>query len=122
MSVKSAMLLKDVTTIIFAGDKARCIRCEYDVRYHWGRKHLPMCYSVDDKQVDDALLLYQRHTRLAVDLAGPLLADLDAAQISHLAEHTTQRQQDVVKRYLDPDSQQSSRSSSSPASAWPSAF
>lgn len=54
--------------------------------------------------VDGALFLYQRHTRLAVDLAGPLLADLDAAQISQLAEYTTQRQQDAVKRYLDPDS------------------
>ncbi|MGB5439645.1 MAG: DUF6279 family lipoprotein [Gammaproteobacteria bacterium] len=53
--------------------------------------------------VDGALLLAERHARLAVELSAPLLADLDATQISHLAGYTTQRQQDAVKRYLDPD-------------------
>jgi hypothetical protein len=55
--------------------------------------------------LDGALHLYQRHARLAVDLAAPLLAELDAAQIRHLSEYMTQRQQDAVKRYLDPDPQ-----------------
>ncbi len=55
--------------------------------------------------VDGALLLYQRHARLAVDLAVPLLAALDAAQVEHLAEYTTQRQQNAVKRYQGPDPQ-----------------
>jgi len=53
--------------------------------------------------VDGALLLYQRHARLAVDLAVPLLVELDADQIRYLTEHTTQRQQDAIKRYFDPD-------------------
>ena len=53
--------------------------------------------------VDWALLLSERHARLAVELSVPLLADLDATQIRHLAGYTTQRQQDAVKRYLDPD-------------------
>jgi len=39
--------------------------------------------------VDGALLLYQRHARLAVDLAVPLLAELDAIQVEHLADYTT---------------------------------
>ncbi|MGB5472662.1 MAG: DUF6279 family lipoprotein [Gammaproteobacteria bacterium] len=53
--------------------------------------------------VDGALLLSRRHARLAVDLSVPLLVDLDATQIRHLAGYTTQRQQDAIKRYLDPD-------------------
>lgn len=55
--------------------------------------------------VDSALLLSERHARLAVDLSVPLLADLDASQIRHLAGYTTKRQQDAVKRYLNPDPQ-----------------
>jgi hypothetical protein len=55
--------------------------------------------------VDGALLLYERHARLAVDLAAPLLADLDAGQIRHLAAYTAKRQQDAVERYLNPDPQ-----------------
>jgi hypothetical protein len=55
--------------------------------------------------VDGALLLYQRHAHLAADLATPLLAELDAAQIKHLAEYSARRQQDAVERYLDPDPQ-----------------
>ena len=55
--------------------------------------------------LDGALHLYQRHARLAADLAAPLLAELDSAQIRHLTGYTTQRQQDAVKRYLDPDPQ-----------------
>ena len=53
--------------------------------------------------VDGALLLSRQHARLAVDLSVPLLADLDVTQIRHLARYMTQRQQDAVKRYLDPD-------------------
>jgi hypothetical protein len=55
--------------------------------------------------VEGALLLYRRHARLAVDLAVPVLTNLDAAQIRHLAEYTTRRQQDAVERYLNPDPQ-----------------
>jgi len=55
--------------------------------------------------VDGALLLYQRHARLAVDLAVPLLAELDAIQVEHLADYTTRRQKNAVKRYHDPDPQ-----------------
>jgi len=55
--------------------------------------------------VDGALLLYQRHARLAVDLAAPLLAELDATQVRHLAKYTTQRQESLLKRYHDPDPQ-----------------
>jgi len=55
--------------------------------------------------VDGALLLYQRHARLAAALAAPLLAQLDADQIRHFAEHRAQRQKDAVKRYRDPDPQ-----------------
>jgi hypothetical protein len=56
--------------------------------------------------IDGALLLYQRHARLAVDLGAPLLADLDATQIRHLAGYTAQRHQDDVERYLNPDPEQ----------------
>ena len=56
--------------------------------------------------VDAAVLLYQRHAQLAVDLAVPLLTELDADQINRLAEHTAKRQQDAARRYLDPDLQQ----------------
>jgi hypothetical protein len=56
--------------------------------------------------VDAGLLLYQRHARLAVDLAVPLLAELDAAQVERLAEDTTERQEIAVERYIDPDPQQ----------------
>ena len=55
--------------------------------------------------LDGALLIYQRHARLAVDLTAPLLAALDASQVERLARHTTQRQQDAVERYQDPDPQ-----------------
>ncbi len=53
--------------------------------------------------VDSALLLSERHARLAVNLSVPLFADLDASQIRHLAGYMAQRQQDAVKRYLDAD-------------------
>ena len=55
--------------------------------------------------LDGARLIYQRHARLAVDLAVPLLVELDAGQVERLARHTTQRQQDAVERYQDPDLQ-----------------
>ncbi|MGD2076091.1 MAG: DUF6279 family lipoprotein [Gammaproteobacteria bacterium] len=53
--------------------------------------------------VDGAGHLYRRHAQLAVDLAAPLLADLDGDQISHLAEYSEERQEKAIKRYLDPD-------------------
>lgn len=53
--------------------------------------------------VDAALLLYQRHARLAVDLAVPLLTDLDPPQIRHLAEYLARRQQKAIKHYRNPD-------------------
>lgn len=56
--------------------------------------------------VDGVRYLYQRHAQLAVQLAVPLLAGLDATQVSHLAEYTAKRQQDAARRYLDPDLQQ----------------
>ena len=55
--------------------------------------------------VDGALLLYQRHARLAVDLAVPLLAELDAAQVEHLARYSTRQHEKAVKRYQAPDLQ-----------------
>jgi len=55
--------------------------------------------------VDGGLLIYQRHARLAVDLAVPLLMELDVDQVERLARHMTQRQKDAVKRYQDPDPQ-----------------
>ena len=56
--------------------------------------------------LDAALLLYERHARLAVDLSVPLLAGLDGAQIRHLANYMAQRQQKAVKHYLNPDPKQ----------------
>ncbi len=55
--------------------------------------------------VDNALLLYQRHARLAVELAVPLLAELDAAQVRHLAEYAGKRHRKAVQRYLDSNMQ-----------------
>ena len=55
--------------------------------------------------VDGAAFLYQRHARLAVDLAAPLLAELDAAQVRHLDKYMAQRRRDAVRRYLDADPQ-----------------
>lgn len=53
--------------------------------------------------VDGALILSQRHARLAVDLAVPLLVDLDQSQVEHLSEYTAKRQDRLVTRYLDPN-------------------
>lgn len=55
--------------------------------------------------VDGALWLYQRHAHLAVDLAVPLLAGLEAGQIRQLADYTKQRQEDAIGEYLNPDPQ-----------------
>jgi len=55
--------------------------------------------------VNGALLLYRRHAQLAVDLAVPLLMELDTDQIRRLAKHISQRQQDAVEEYLNPDLQ-----------------
>lgn len=43
--------------------------------------------------------------RLAVDLAVPLLAQLDAAQVEYLAKYSTRQHKKAVKRYHDPDPQ-----------------
>ena len=53
--------------------------------------------------LDGALTIARRHARHAIDLAVPLLTDLDTAQINHLREYMQQRQQELVERYLDPD-------------------
>lgn len=50
-----------------------------------------------------AILVYERHARLAVELAVPLLLSLDGAQIEHLKQYLAQRQEDAISRYLDPD-------------------
>lgn len=53
--------------------------------------------------VDNALLVSRRHAHLAVDLAVPLLADIDRNQVEHLSEYTARRESRLVERYLDPD-------------------
>ena len=53
--------------------------------------------------LDGATMITERHARLAVDLAAPLLADLEAAQVTHLGNYTQQRQRELFERYLDPD-------------------
>jgi hypothetical protein len=53
--------------------------------------------------VDGASLVSRRHARLAVDLAVPLLVDLDESQVEHLSEYTAKRRDKLVERYLDPD-------------------
>ena len=53
--------------------------------------------------LDGAQTIARRHARHAVDLAVPLLADLDTAQITHLRRYMKQRQQKLVERYLDPN-------------------
>jgi len=53
--------------------------------------------------VDTALLVSRRHARLAVDLAVPLLVDLDQSQVEHLSDYTAKRQDKLVARYDDPD-------------------
>lgn len=53
--------------------------------------------------VDGALLVSRRHARLAVDLAMPLLVDLDQSQVEHLSEYMAKRQDRLVARYLDTD-------------------
>jgi len=53
--------------------------------------------------VDGAMGIARRHAQLAIDLAVPLLTDLDTAQITHLREHMKQRQQELIERYLDAD-------------------
>jgi hypothetical protein len=55
--------------------------------------------------LDGALFLARRHARLAVDLAVPLLADLDASQVEHLADYLADSQDDATRRYLAPDPQ-----------------
>jgi hypothetical protein len=55
--------------------------------------------------VDGALLLYQQHARLAAELTAPLLAELDTDQIGHLSKFMSERQQEAVKDYLNPDPQ-----------------
>jgi hypothetical protein len=53
--------------------------------------------------LDGATMIAERHARLAADLAAPLLADLEAAQVTHLRDYTQQRQRELFERYLDPD-------------------
>ena len=56
-----------------------------------------------DCLVDGALRVSQQHARLAVDLAVPLLADLDQSQFEHLSAYTAKRQHKLAERYLNPD-------------------
>lgn len=55
--------------------------------------------------VNGALLLYDRHAELAVNLSAPLLAELDAGQIEHLTAHLAERQTGLRERYRLPDPQ-----------------
>jgi hypothetical protein len=55
--------------------------------------------------VNGALRLYDRHAELAVKLSAPLLAELDAGQIEHLAAHLAERQIELRERYRLPDPQ-----------------
>ncbi len=55
--------------------------------------------------VDGAVLIYQRHARLAAELAAPLLAELDADQLRHFTNYLLKRRKKNVARYLDPDLQ-----------------
>lgn len=58
-----------------------------------------------DCLLDAALLLAQRHARLAVELAVPLLAELDDGQVAHLSDYLADSQHTARERYLDPDPQ-----------------
>ncbi|MGW8311039.1 MAG: DUF6279 family lipoprotein [Thiogranum sp.] len=69
-----------------------------------GRKFSATDASVGtDCLLDGAWFLYQRHARLAIDLAVPLLAHLDTDQVAHLADYTSLRQEKALERYLNPD-------------------
>ena len=52
-----------------------------------------------------ALTLSQRHAQLAVELAVPLLVDLDQGQVEHLSEYMASRQDRLTEHYFDPDPQ-----------------
>ena len=54
--------------------------------------------------VEGAVLVSRRHAQLAVDLALPLLADMDQDQVEHLSEYSAEKQARLVERYQDPDS------------------
>ena len=51
--------------------------------------------------VDAGIYLYERHAEMAVDLATPLLATLDSAQISYLAETMAQEMESKRMDYLN---------------------
>jgi len=53
-----------------------------------------------DCVLDAGVRLYREHARLAVDLAVPLLATLDDAQIRHLEEYLAEDQKEKRERYL----------------------
>ena len=55
--------------------------------------------------VEGALMLSRRHAQLAVELAVPLLVDLDQNQVEHLSEYMAKRQGRLTARYLDADPQ-----------------
>jgi hypothetical protein len=67
--------------------------------------------NLTDCVVNAGTYLYERHARLAVDLAAPLLTTLDSSQIRHLAGYLEQDQETLHKRYLksSPTSQQEAR-------------
>jgi hypothetical protein len=53
--------------------------------------------------VDAAIALYRQHARLAVDLAVPVLLELDADQVRHLAAYLAEHEVEARARYLPPD-------------------
>jgi len=67
---------------------------------------------VPDEPVDTACLvhgateLFERHARLAAELAVPLLVKLEPHQISHLEAYLAQRHSRYEKRFLNGDRQQ----------------
>jgi hypothetical protein len=71
----------------------------------------PEAGNLTDCVVNAGAYLYERHARLAVDLAVPLLTTLDSSQIRHLAEYLEKDQEKLRKRYLksNPASQQQAR-------------
>lgn len=53
--------------------------------------------------VSGATLIFTQHARLAVDLAVPLMLELDPRQINHLAVYMTERRTRFRERYLQGD-------------------
>jgi hypothetical protein len=50
--------------------------------------------------VDAGIYLYERHARLAVELAGPLLAEIEPSQVRHLSAYLEKDLEKKRKQYL----------------------